>query len=319
MPYLLGADEAGYGPNLGPLVIAATLWHVPEGVSCDNLYDRLGECVTARCRRHDERLVIADSKVVYQPGVGLGALERGVLAALAAAGDCPTNWHALWQALDPTAADELAVDPWHVGVAFDLPVADTAESIARAGARLSAGLREADVRLVAVCARAVFPRQFNRLLGQLGNKAEALSQVTIELVGQLIERHADGPLVAVCDKHGGRNAYGRHLQTRFPDRLVEVHRESAAESVYRWGPAQQRVEIRFCAGGEAFLPTALASMTAKYLRELSMRAFNDYWRRLMPELTPTAGYPVDAKRFKRQIDAVQTSLGIDDAVLWRSR
>ena len=26
--YLIGTDEAGYGPNLGPLVISATVWQV---------------------------------------------------------------------------------------------------------------------------------------------------------------------------------------------------------------------------------------------------------------------------------------------------
>ena len=31
MAILIGIDEAGYGPNYGPLVVAATAWHVPEG------------------------------------------------------------------------------------------------------------------------------------------------------------------------------------------------------------------------------------------------------------------------------------------------
>ena len=30
MQYLLGTDEAGYGPNLGPLVVTATVWEVPD-------------------------------------------------------------------------------------------------------------------------------------------------------------------------------------------------------------------------------------------------------------------------------------------------
>ena len=32
MSYLIGTDEAGYGPNLGPLVISASVWHVPDGL-----------------------------------------------------------------------------------------------------------------------------------------------------------------------------------------------------------------------------------------------------------------------------------------------
>jgi ribonuclease HII len=79
------------------------------------------------------------------------------------------------------------------------------------------------------------------------------------------------------------------------------------------------VEIRFCAGGEAYLPVALASMISKYLRELAMQAFNQFWIRHLPELRPTAGYPGDSQRFKRDIASVQASLGIDDRMLWRDR
>ena len=28
MPYLIGMDEAGYGPNLGPLVVSASVWQM---------------------------------------------------------------------------------------------------------------------------------------------------------------------------------------------------------------------------------------------------------------------------------------------------
>ena len=71
--------------------------------------------------------------------------------------------------------------------------------------------------------------------------------------------------------------------------------------------------------GERFLPTALASMTAKYLRELSMRAFNKFWSVHVPDLRPTAGYPKDAHRFYKDIRTAQRKLGIDDHALWRQK
>ena len=36
-------------------------------------------------------------------------------------------------------------------------------------------------------------------------------------------------------------------------------------------------------------------------------------------LKPTAGYFGDSRRFKKEIDAVQKELGIEDRVLWRCR
>src|SRR5690606_5630373 len=112
-----------------------------------------------------------------------------------------------------------------------------------------------------------------------------------------------------CDKHGGRNRYAGLLQHFFPELLVETRRESRALSIYRWGPPECRTEARFAAGGESFLPSALASMTSKYLRELAMAAFNDFWRRHIPDLRPTAGYPTDAHRFRKEIAAVQVQVG----------
>ena len=57
-------------------------------------------------------------------------------------------------------------------------------------------------------------------------------------------------------------------------------------------------------------------MFAKYLRELAMIAFNQFWQRHVPNLRPTAGYPVDAKRFRREIRTHQRQLHITDQMLW---
>jgi hypothetical protein len=48
-----------------------------------------------------------------------------------------------------------------------------------------------------------------------------------------------------------------------------------------------------------------------------MRAFNDYWRGLVPGLQPTAGYPQDAKRFRLDIAEMQAKMHIADRLVWR--
>ena len=61
MSYLIGTDEAGYGPNLGPLTVTGTLWDNQCGQAC--LYDALENVIKpAPDRKSDGRLVVADSK-----------------------------------------------------------------------------------------------------------------------------------------------------------------------------------------------------------------------------------------------------------------
>ncbi len=68
-----------------------------------------------------------------------------------------------------------------------------------------------------------------------------------------------------------------------------------------------------------FLPVAVASMLAKYLREICMEQFNQFWKHQLPELEPTAGYPVDAARFWEEIAAKAEELGIEKRKIWRSK
>ena len=78
-------------------------------------------------------------------------------------------------------------------------------------------------------------------------------------------------------------------------------------------------ELRFQMKAEANFPVALASLVCKYVRELSMLVFNQFWAKHVSGLKPTAGYPVDAARFRQDIAESQTNLNITDDVLWRER
>ena len=105
------------------------------------------------------------------------------------------------------------------------------------------------------------------------------------------------------------------MARHFGGTLVRAVEETAARSAYEVPAASLRVE--FSVGGEARAPVALASMTAKYLRELSMRAFNKFWTGRCPGLAATAGYPVDAVRWRREAAAAVEREGVDWDAVWR--
>ncbi len=257
------------------------------------------------------RVAIADSKLLYHPGGGIGVLERGVLAALQVSTGQVQDCQALWNTLAADPYNDRAGEPWLAERSVPLPHATSESDIASATELLQAALAKSGIELIAMRSRAVLPARFNALLRTHGNKASALSHTSIGLLAELLAPLPPEPVLVICDKHGGRNFYQELLQTIFPEYLVEVRKEGRAESRYCWGPSESRVEVRFCAGGEAFLPAALASMTCKYVRELAMHAFNDFWCTRVPGLQPTAGYPQDAKRFKAAIASKQQELNID--------
>ncbi len=321
MPFLLGTDEAGYGPNLGPLVISASVWEVPDGIRGDGLYERLQSVVApAAARLKDSpRVAIADSKTLYQSGKGLRLLERGLWAAWRLIDRRPAVCGDVWKLLaGPETAPRCEA---LCGGCDTLPAPrdfDAAE-IDRLGPGLCAALSRAGVRLVALQSVAIFPREFNDVVDHSDSKGAALSHWTLQLLARMIEPLGEGPIAVLCDKHGGRDRYLPLLTNCFAGQFIEIVSEGRLQSVYRFGPARRRVEIAFQAKGESHLPTALASMASKYLRELAMQAFNGFWRQHVADLAPTAGYPVDARRFKADIAAAQQSLGIPDRILWRTK
>lgn len=320
MPYLIGTDEAGYGPNLGPLVVSVTVWQVPDPPETVDLYQRLADVIASRPAVRETRLVMADSKELYKPRGSLRHLERGLLTALRLVHQqTPGDWQQLWEFLQADERGHRHQIPWYAGYQLPLPLVCDAQQLATEAEQLQQTLAAQNIALRAVRSRVVFPQQFNEQVALQGSKGIVLSRVTLQLMADALAALEPEPVLAICDKHGGRNQYQALLQQAYPDVLVEVHGESREESVYRWGPPAARIEARFRTKAEAYLPAALASMACKYLRELSMRAFNDYWTSHVADLRPTAGYPVDARRFKEAIAIRQRELGIADTILWRQR
>jgi len=319
MVFVLGTDEAGYGPNLGPLCIAASAWELPDGAASDGLYDRLASVVCRELAGADTRLPIADSKVLYKAGGKLELLERGVLTMLACLDRLPRRWRDLWPALDGEALLQIDGAPWHDGFDEALPLYAAFDSLRAAAACFLEGCIAAEVKIAELQAAILFPAEYNKAVQVCDNKAEVLSLTTLRLARRVLENLPPGRAIVFCDKHGGRNYYAALLQHIFPEELVLARLETSDLGIYEVRHAGRAIEFRFQPKGERHLPTALASMTAKYLRELAMRPFNAFWQRHVPELKPTAGYYNDAQRFYSDIRAARKRLKVADHLMWRER
>ncbi len=323
MPLIIATDEAGYGPNLGPLVVGATLWQVPNPNT--DLYQTLQPAI---CRAAEFRttaasgLPIGDSKSLYQSRGSLATLERSVLVMLGACQQVPRDIRQLLQFVAPDAVDNLGREATYCWNQQQVPVDCDRQHLKSQAKTMQEILRQARIGFSQMAARVVFPDEFNACLSDFGNKANLLSGLTCRLIHQLIERvdpQRTQEIVILCDKHGGRSRYAGLLQQELTECLVQIVNEGRESSVYRWQEGERRVTARFLAKGEQHLPIGLASMLAKYLRELSMQAFNRFWCQRLPSLRPTAGYPQDALRFKKDIADLQTELRLPDQCIWRRK
>jgi hypothetical protein len=313
---MIGADEAGYGPNLGPLVVTATQWDLPAAPHEFDLARALRDVLGPEPAR-DGRLQITDSKRVYHPGKGLAALELPVLALFAAGGLHPRSWSDLWRGvMSPgNGVGDDFIAPWYREVDFPLPLAADAADVARAAERLCAGLARAGVRLAAVRSDVVTELRFNRLADAAQSKGTVLTEVTLALIRSLWSADHTTATLIIGDKHGGRSRYAGALVAAAGGAFVATHQESRSCSRY----VVNQTEFRFERGGEKHLPVAAASMVSKYVREVAMQGVNTFWRRHLPDLKPTQGYPQDAVRFRAEIAAVQRREGLADDLVWRRR
>jgi ribonuclease HII len=321
MPWIVGIDEAGYGPNLGPLVMSAVACRVPERLARRNLWSVLQRAVRRPHEPEDGRLLIEDSKVVYSTARGLLGLETGVLATLS---PCRTGQeHTLAQYIDwacPSCHSDLRGEPWYTGTS-KLPVVAQADDLRSVAEQFNTACATRKVCWGPVRSVAICPGRFNQIMDRWDSKGAVLGHALGDLLGQ--SRGLDGPdepITFLIDKHGGRNTYAAMLQEAIPDGMVVVRAEGMERSVYSVVGLSR--ELRFVfqprADGEHFC-VALASMFSKYLREVLMLEFNRFWQGWVPELRATAGYPGDAGRFYEQIQEPARKLGIAREALWRRK
>jgi hypothetical protein len=323
---LAGIGEAGYGPILGPLSVASCAMRLPSGG--DLLSDPppcawklLRRCVARKRDRKGRKLQINDSKQVYSPAMGLMELERAVLAWNLAAGGRAADLERLLEEVAPSVLPDLRGVDWYRPADDERhPLVAEAASVAISANALRQECRAKGIELLPARARLLLEGPFNRMTAATRNKSSVLFSLAASHIDHLLGAHAAEGLVIICDRHGGRSHYAPLLRLMFAewDLTVLSETEGRADYVLRRGTARAR--LVFAEKAEAAcLPTAMASMVAKYLRERLMERFNAFWRRHEPELKPTAGYWNDGLRFLGDIGPIRRKLRIEDSRLIRQR
>lgn len=317
----VGIDEAGFGPNLGPLVITAVIAEGPKREGPLNLWADLPNTL-ARAGGPADRLWVDDSKRIHAAGRGFDRLEAATLALLdSIQHDLPTDLATLYQALGAGELADVGLDLW-LDSGSPLPPVPQLTSKPRVATTLALRAFEgAPWRIAAIRSIVVSPERFNDGLESLGNKSKVLFATFAQLLDQVCHATDVGmPLSVRSDKHGGRHFYQPLLSSAFPDARVEALTEGPNLSRYTLRLASRRMDLSLLPRADADDGlVALASIVSKYLRECWMSAFNACWLSLLPGLKPTAGYPGDASRFRQAIEPHCQARGLDLRHWWRAR
>lgn len=317
---LVGIDEAGYGPILGPLVVSAVAVEVPTEHIDACLWLLLKNGVAKTPNPRGGRIPILDSKKLYKPKEGLARLERSILSVISTWRGAPPHLRGLLGMVCPDVPPRLAEYPWYREANSELP-----RQADPGGLRIAAGLlrRTLDERAIRVagCFAEVLPEgHYNRLVNSTQNKAVVSFGLVLRLIQRVADAFPNSEIRFFVDKQGARDHYGRLLMRGFEDRRLRILEESDTRSAYELDNGHGPWRVQFAEGGESLhLPTALAAMLSKYLRELFMECFNDYWSRHAPAVKPTAGYYTDGLRFLKDIGAHVQALGVDRRMLVRER
>jgi len=299
--YLIGIDEAGYGPQLGPLVVGSVVFELPERYLVEK-----GSFVRASClwqilsriispdKLSSDKITVCDSKKLYQPCRGLMHLEKTALAFTS------------------------LIDPNYLGLKrhnMGLPVSSVKTDIGLLAESLKNELASNEIKFCEFKVKVVEPLEFNRGLVSYGNKADLLWAISSGLIKYFVDKYSGENIIFQAGKQGGRTYYQSFISKLFPDRIIKALKEIKNHSSYlvdSFKPSGKRININFIRDGDASeFVIALASIYAKYSRELGMLEFNRFFCSHIPGLKPTSGYYSDSRQFVRSIMPLLKKLNLD--------
>ena len=270
---------------------------------------------------------VADSKKIYKGSGDFAHLETLALSLYLAARSEQDGTFS-WRRNELFSEDEqrqLAELAWY-REQYSLPLAGDRLRIDRQAKTLASVLRQQGGCLH-LSGRLITERQFNRSIERLSNKSLLLREQVGSLIKEFIAGWLPTPeLKAYCtvDRLGGLRYYrpwltellGVRAETELFSRMpLELAEPRAATALGEWcwqgqrecpdaseyllrGRENRNLALGFWVQGDRRnILCAIASIWAKYRRELLMQQFNQYWQHRFAGIPKTSGYHHDANSF----------------------
>lgn len=271
---VVGIDEAGLGPILGPFCLAA---YTSERTYSQPILD------SKKLHKSGQLTPLKSACSIYCPSFSVERFQQ--------------------QPVDGLLSDE---EPWFQGKHGAQQ--SESETPTQNKTNLSKPIEHSspDTKNKFWC-HSVGVTEFNQQLEEKKNKADVTCHYLGQLVQTIFSQNPETPAFDFwIDRQGGRKRYVPLLESwgvtvlrcEESDQLSEYegHRKNELGIT-------QRCRFRFMVKGDQqhhFI--AAASCFAKLRREIAMECFNAWWKNKIPNLKPTAGYWVDGQRFIQNIE-----------------
>ena len=319
MAVLIGIDEAGFGPILGPMVVSSAKFSLPKDILEKDFWQVLKNSVGSRRRHLAGRLLITDSKKAYSRSLGIKHLERTVLACLKNLGCEPKNLRELFSILCPRTLERLTEYPWYQKCEKSSFMVDNTDLQIAAGV-LKDDLESKNIQFGGFASCCMDVGYYNRMVGAVKNKSSVLFTAICQLIEKAYKTSKDNNLQIIIDRQGGRVRYRNVLQKMFGDLELEILKENGDISSYELRGNGKKMRLHFVIGADSkYLPVSLASMVSKLVRELLVENINGYFTSFYGDLKPTAGYWKDGTRFIKELNNRPAKIEFDSNLLVRSR
>ncbi|HIJ67307.1 MAG TPA: hypothetical protein HPP87_11085 [Planctomycetes bacterium] len=323
MAVLIGIDEAGYGPILGPLVVSSAAFSIPDAHLKKDLWNLLGRAVAKKKKHLAGRLLITDSKKAYNKSIGINHLRRTVLASLLTVHENhgkPQNPAQLLERVCPQCIRRLTQYPWYENLS-EPSLGGDEDDIEIASLALKNTLLAGEMRLLGIKSSCLDVAHYNRMVSAVKNKASVLFTAICGLVKQAFDSTCESEdLQIIVDRQSGRIRYRKLLGRMFGELDLKILREDNSVSSYELADYGKVMRLHFAVrADERFLPVSLASMTSKYVRQVLMESINRYFISRCTHLAPTAGYWKDGTRFIKELETHPAGVKYDSDKLIRCR